>query len=600
MNWLLGALALVFVLDALRMRARLAGLAPLPPDGPEAAGELLAAPGVEVDAETRRAAAAFARERDLQVVDLVPREIPTWEALALAQLVDLPRFRGDRLAHGASAGYAIYATDDVRRRSGVEAPASLTALLKVAKRLKHYAPVGFDFAVAPRLAPRRAPDALRIPALVLAIQGVVYALLVLGVLLPGARGMGLAALVAFHLQPLIALPGSAVRPRDLSEFTLLRTPLEIGRWLGALRAALTARHDDPIEARRPVYGELLAAGTGRFFEPRRMNCPICGATDLAVHLRTSDLIQHKPGTFTLERCGDCGHIFQNPRLSLEGLGFYYKDAYDGLGEEQMDFIFGNRGNPYEARARAIGAAPRRWLDVGGGHGHFCLMAREVWPQATFDCLDLSESVDEAARRGWVNRGYRGLFPDFAPSVAGEYDVVSMSHYLEHTLDPAAEIAAAGVALEPGGRLLIEVPDPDSPLGRLLGRWWIPWFQPQHLHLLSVRNIERLLRRNGFEPETWHRGEAHQKVDFLFAAGLMLHRLGRSRMPWRPPLGVADRVRQVMVYSLGAPLVLLGALVDNLANPLVRRLNWSNTYRVVARKQPAGGAESHERAEAAAG
>ena len=33
--------------------------------------------------------------------------------------------------------------------------------------------------------------------------------------------------------------------------------------------------------------------------------------------------------FTLEQCGDCGHVFQNPRLTPEGLEFYYRDFYDG-------------------------------------------------------------------------------------------------------------------------------------------------------------------------------------------------------------------------------------------------------------------------------
>ena len=37
-------------------------------------------------------------------------------------------------------------------------------------------------------------------------------------------------------------------------------------------------------------------------------------------------------------------------------------------------------------------------------------------------------------------------------------------------------------------------EPESPFGRLLGRWWIPWFQPQHQHLLSVANLERELDR----------------------------------------------------------------------------------------------------------
>src|SRR5439155_15722535 len=98
-----------------------------------------------------------------------------------------------------------------------------------------------------------------------------------------------------------------------------------------------------------------------------------------------------------------------------------------------------------------------------------------------------------------------------------YDAISMSHYLEHTRDPRLELDAARTALAPAGCLMIEVPDPEYPLGRVLRRYWLPWFQPQHQHLLSVKNLDRLLRERGFEPVAWHRGRAHQKVDFFFAA-----------------------------------------------------------------------------------
>ena len=48
---------------------------------------------------------------------------------------------------------------------------------------------------------------------------------------------------------------------------------------------------------------------------------------------------------------------------------------------------------------------------------------------------MSDSVDEAARRGRVDTAYRGMFPDLAPNLPRSYDIVSMHHYLEHTRDP---------------------------------------------------------------------------------------------------------------------------------------------------------------------
>ena len=187
------------------------------------------------------------------------------------------------------------------------------------------------------------------------------------------------------------------------------------------------------------------------------------------------MLQNKPGVFTLDECGGCAHVFQNPRLTVEGLDFYYGDFYDGVGEEEMELLGATGYDQYAARAAFVAehAEPTRWLDVGGGHGHFSLVARGVWPKARFDVVDLAESVEVAAERGWVDDAHRELFPALAPRVAGEYDVVSMHHYLEHTRDPGAELDAAAVALEPGGLLSIEMPDPTSWLARRMGRWWGP-------------------------------------------------------------------------------------------------------------------------------
>lgn len=162
---------------------------------------------------------------------------------------------------------------------------------------------------------------------------------------------------------------------------------------------------------------------------------------------------------------------------------------------------------YHQRAALVEAhtKPAKWLDVGGGHGHFCRIAKDRMPAARFDALDLSDSIEDAERRGWVNQGYRGLFPEMAEGLRGKYDVVSMSHYLEHTREPEAEIEAAAKVLPEGGYLMIQLPDPDCRLKSLFRRLWLPYFQPQHQHLLSVANLEKLLLAHGFSAVEWHRG-----------------------------------------------------------------------------------------------
>jgi SAM-dependent methyltransferase len=597
---LLVLLAVVWTLDGLRLRARLAGL-------PVAAGEadaadfvLLAAPGVELDPRARRVAAGFASQHDHELVDLLPARAPAWRLLWFASL---PVPKRDALfdpVHGAGWGVLVSRallarTGRVWQKPRTAAEASLLFTRLARYTTKHAA------AVVPGLAAPAAGAASDDPAgrlalvgarlhdltgVVVLLQAAVYGFALAGPLL--ALVPGIACLAALHLQPLVVFAGAPARPRHLVPFALLRSLAELAEVARQAAAWRPEREPGEIAARRAAYA---AGPDASFLEPRRDDCPLCHATDLVVHLESGDLVTFKPGTFTLERCRACGHIFQNPRLSLAGLEYYYRDVYDGLGEDMAEQLFGVRTMPYGARAKSIEglaqAAPRTWLDVGGGHGHFARVVRDTWPGLRVDGLDMSESIDDAARRGWVDRALRGVFPELARRLraTGErYDVVSMSHYLEHTLDPAAELAAANRVLASGGLLMIEVPDPESRLGALLGRFWFPWLQPQHLHFVSATNLDRLLRDAGFEAVRWHRGEAHLGGELMAAVYLALSSIAPPpRAPWHPAPGAADLVWRAMVLTAGLPLMGVARLFDAALSPVFRRAGWSDTYRVVARK-----------------
>jgi SAM-dependent methyltransferase len=588
-------LAALWALDGLRLRGHARALRVLGPSDEAVSPEhvFLVRPGVELDEATKRAASAHARQNGLEVLDLVAPDIATWRALVLASTIDPATYRADRVATGTSAGDAILVHEGVLSRSGApRAPADAVAFADAIRLLKRYAVTQTDLAVAPglrspgvslrerrRLLRERHSD-LVVP--VLALQ-----LALLGLAIAFAPLFGLAALLSYHAQVFVVTLGTPLAPRDRFASLLARVLVDAASTFGP--AAPAPAHVATSDELRPAYQALLASGTARFFEPAREDCPMCGGRELSKAFELGDRYQFKPGRFALSRCEACRHVFQNPRLSVEGLDFYYKDFYDGLGGELVETIFASDPKTYRARAQMVAAVakPGRWLDVGAGHGHFCCVARELLPSTKFDGLDLSESIDDAVKRRWVDRGIRGLFPEVAPDLAEEqerYDVVSMSHYLEHTLDPRAEIAAAARVLPKDGLLFIEVPDPECRLGRIFGKYWMPWFQPQHLHFVSVTNLERLLRENAFEPIAWHRGEAHQAVDFTFFVYTTLERIAPpADLPWRPKRGFAARAWRMMVRWAGVPALALGWMLDRLLGPLLRREGWSNTYRVLARR-----------------
>jgi len=342
---------------------------------------------------------------------------------------------------------------------------------------------------------------------------------------------------------------------------------------------------------RPRYQRDLADGTERFFAPRRTDCPWCGNESLSTRLRTTDLLQHKPGQFVLDRCETCGHTFQNPQLTEEGLEFYYRDFYDGLGEKQLESLFDGKNTAYLGRARSMTAhdpAPKRWLDVGTGQGHFCAAVRDgLLPDTSFDGLDFTEGVEIAEREKRVERGFRGSFPALAGELAGQYDVVSMYHYLEHTADPDRELRAARQVVRPGGHLLVEVPDAESRLSRVLGRWWLPWLQPQHLHFMPVANLRARLEELGFTVVSEEHAEPHAAIDLVAAVWLALGRVSPpENTPWLPePPSALRRATRTAVFLAGIPALLAATTLDRIAiRPLTRRWRVSNAYRVVARRE----------------
>jgi len=344
---------------------------------------------------------------------------------------------------------------------------------------------------------------------------------------------------------------------------------------------------DPVAARRPGYLADIAAGTDRFFDARRTDCPWCGSDRLAVRLRTTDLLQHKPGRFVLERCEDCTHIFQNPRLNDDGLEFYYRDVYDGLGESKMGAMFEASAKSYNARSEVITPhhAPKNWLDVGMGHGHFCRVASAAHPDTVFDGLDISDGVKLAEERGWVRTAYRGSFVELSPDLAGKYDVISMFHYLEHTKDPRTEIAAAAAALPPGGYLLIELPDPECRWNRVVGRYWMSWLQPQHLNMIPIGNLRQAAIEAGLTPVVEQRSESHESSDLVAALYLLLaSKFTDDDRPWQegPPSAARKRLCKI-VWLLSVPLLVLAMLVDKLVAPIGRKHGFSNAYRFLAVK-----------------
>jgi SAM-dependent methyltransferase len=233
--------------------------------------------------------------------------------------------------------------------------------------------------------------------------------------------------------------------------------------------------------------------------------------------------------------------------------------------------------------------PESWLDVGTGDAGFPRAARAVFPYTSFDGLDTTPAVHRARAAGYVEEAHVGSLTDLdvVARLRGRYDVVSMFHHLERVPDPRAELRAALQVLRPGGHLLIDVFDPESAFGALLGRWWAPHGQPAHLHLTPRANLRAELEDQGCEVLYVGHTAAHTPDDLATAVALALGSLvPEPDAPWRPaPATGLRRGLRTAVARASAPIIATATVLDHALAPLARRTRLANTYRIVARRKP---------------
>ncbi|TSE01111.1 class I SAM-dependent methyltransferase [Skermania sp. ID1734] len=603
LGWLAAVTAAGITVNGLRLRRRAAALATLVPTQRPVDPEhrFLVASGVRLDDDTARAASAFASDNDLSVLDLVPADLPFDNALDLLRGVDPAAYRDGRFAAGRGACHAVLAHTDVLQRAGIAVHDDLdpAELARITVQLKLFAADSTDLAVAPGLRARADDTATRLAlraaaaaqagtdALLVAGPPVVHAALAAAtVAAQPAAAAGVAALAA---QPALVFAGSPLRPRDLTAASMVARAWRRPRdWLRAQQATPPAEKPEQDPQVRARYAADLTDGLARFSQERSATCPWCGSAELTSRVVSPDHLQGKPGNFTLDRCDSCGHTFQNPRLNDAGLEFYYRDFYDGLGAGPMQLAFAFGGTSYRDRARFVArhTQPATWLDVGTGLGSFGLAAQEVLPHTHFDGLDRSDNVVEGQRRGWLRRGIQASFTDVADEISGRYDVVSMHHYLEHTTEPLAELDAAAKILKAGGYLSIEVPDPESRFADALGQWWMPWLQPQHLHMIPAGNLVAALADRGLTTVEVQRAPANQSGDLAMAVLLAFLRFARDpNLPWLPERDDPTHIPRLLVGgAVAAPLGAAAFTADKAFDWYLRRTDGvGNAYRVLARK-----------------
>jgi SAM-dependent methyltransferase len=104
----------------------------------------------------------------------------------------------------------------------------------------------------------------------------------------------------------------------------------------------------------------------------------------------------------------------------------------------------------------IPARTRTLLDVGCGGGVFGAAVKAAMP-CTVVGVTYSEAEAGHARRG-LDRVVVADLNDFDPTPLGEFDCIVCSHVLEHLQAPQQVLQRLRACLQPGGRLVVALPN----------------------------------------------------------------------------------------------------------------------------------------------
>ena len=278
-------------------------------------------------------------------------------------------------------------------------------------------------------------------------------------------------------------------------------------------------------------------------------CNVCGAVvpaDRAPRFR-------KDG-WDVVACPTCGLLFRRELPVAAEVRAIYADAYfrrpaaDRAGQGYLDYLADEELHRGAARRRLRllhrQIQPGRLLDVGCAAGFFMDEARRAgW---TVRGVDVSEAMAAHGRGTLGLEIATGLF-GAGTSSGGTVDCVTMWDYLEHSIDPRADVERARALLPRGGLLALSTGDAGSLVARLSGRRWHLLTPRHHTVYFSGAALRMLLESAGFEVHwSGHPGAR-------YAARYLAHKLQTAAPGSRALATLAGRVDRSRAGALRVPV-----------------------------------------------
>ena len=250
-------------------------------------------------------------------------------------------------------------------------------------------------------------------------------------------------------------------------------------------------------------------------------CPVCKSSKISFRFAGQDfLYKTTKKKFNLFICQICGAVFLNPQPGERELAnFYPKNYYSyasynknsfltRLREALIDISFGN-SQKYGVFLKTVALILKpkfknilplyykkngKFLDVGCGNGeNLAILKKHGWQ--TYGIEIDKQAVKQAQKRG-LNVRYTSL--EKAEFGKLKFDCIRMWHVLEHLPNPHLALRKLRHLLKNGGIIYLAIPNTNSLMAKIFGRYWNGYEIPRHLINYSIQNLKLLLKEHKFE------------------------------------------------------------------------------------------------------
>ena len=232
-------------------------------------------------------------------------------------------------------------------------------------------------------------------------------------------------------------------------------------------------------------------------------CAVCGGQKAEVlHRQEFYLPEGHPLSegYTVVACEACGFVFADTVVDQSAYDLFYakhskyEDSRTSTGSGQSASDARRLNDMAEAIARQASSGNARILDLGCANGGL-LAALKNQGFSNLVGVDPSEACAAAARSAYGIEAVAASL--YALPDLGLFDIITLSHVLEHLEDLPGAVRNFARLLRPGGMVYIEVPD----AGRYTEYLIAPFqdFNTEHINHFSHRSLRRLMAKVGLVP-----------------------------------------------------------------------------------------------------